>query len=181
MPMMPSIKQVTAANGTSIGIDGAITVPMYLNDYCTNVNFLVTKDVTEMMLGMDFLGQRACRWDFASRTLWLEGRPLQLHAGPPGVQCCCVMLTETVMIPAQSQTVVYAQSPLRRLNETASEALVETRQIRPGLLVAHTLLTNNSTRFPLCILNATDQPQEPHGGELVGKLEPIVTFALLSV
>jgi hypothetical protein len=173
MPMTPSIKQVTAANGTSIGIDGAINVSIYLNDYRTNVQFLVTKDVSEMMLGMDFLGQRACRWDFASSTLWLEGRPLQLHARPPGLQCRRVMLTETVMIPAQSQAVVYAHSPLRRLNEIASEALVETRQIRPGLLVARTLLSNNATRFPLCVLNATDLPQELRRGEFVGKLEHV--------
>jgi hypothetical protein len=77
------------------------------------------------------------------------------------------------MIPAQSQAVVYAHSPLRHLNEIASEALVETRQIRPGLLVARTLLSNNATRFPLCVLNATDLPQELRGGEFVGKLEPM--------
>jgi hypothetical protein len=181
LQLLPAEKQVMAANGTPIEIEGAIITPISLNGYQTEVRFLVTRDVSEIMLGMDFLGQRACQWDFSASTLWLDGHPLKLHAGPPGVKCRRVTAAENVIIPALSQTIITAFSPYHRLHETSSNALLESHQIRPGLQVARTLLTTRSARFPLCVLNTTNESQEVHADDYIGALEPVQSISEMAV
>ena len=162
-----------AANGTKIEVDGAITTTISLNDYQTTADFLVTKDVSEVMLGMDFLGKKECSWDFSTSTLWLEGHPLSLHAGPPGIRCRRVMAMETVSVPPRTRMIVPALAPLHRLDPGGADALFESRQIRPGLLAARTIASGRATRLPLCLLNLTNEPQRINSEEIIGTLEPL--------
>jgi hypothetical protein len=173
LPLRPAVKQVMAANGTTIEVDGAITTTVSLNGYDTTVDFLVTKDVSEVMLGMDFLGNKACSRDFATSTLWLEGHQLSLHAGPPGFRCRRVLAMETVIVPPRSRMIIPALAPLHRLDPSSSDALFESRQIRPGLLVARAVASGRATRLPLCLLNLTNEPQNINSEECIGTLEPL--------
>ena len=172
-PVEPISQRLVAANGTAIEVEGAVTVSIELNAHPTTARFLVTHDVSEIMLGMDFLAPRKCRWDFAASTLWLNETPLKLHAGPPGMKCRRVMVTDSVVLPPRTSTIISALSPVHRLSTSANDALLESHQLQPGLLVARTLLSGRSTRLPLSILNTTNESKVIRAGTCLGTLEQV--------
>jgi len=112
VPMERISRRLVAANGTPIEVEGAVTVGIALNTYPTTARFLVTQDVPEVMLGMDFLAPRQCRWDFAASTLWLDETSVKLHAGPPGTKCRRVLVAESVVLPPKTSTVISTLSPI---------------------------------------------------------------------
>jgi predicted aspartyl protease len=52
-------QRLLAANGTPIEVFGRVTLSIKLNGYPFTISFLVTSDVDEIMLGMDFLSTQA--------------------------------------------------------------------------------------------------------------------------
>jgi hypothetical protein len=52
-------QRLLAANGTPIEVFGRVTLSIKLNGYPFTISFLVTSDVGEIMLGMDFLSTQA--------------------------------------------------------------------------------------------------------------------------
>ena len=55
-----SIRQVWAANNTPIRIDGETRLPFFLEDRCVWTTALVSEDVEEVMLGIDWLEEHGC-------------------------------------------------------------------------------------------------------------------------
>jgi hypothetical protein len=53
--------KLEAANDTPISILGTLNTDIYLNGFHTNANFLISKDVDEPMLGMDFIESHECQ------------------------------------------------------------------------------------------------------------------------
>ena len=54
-PKLSAPQQLLAANGTSMEVTGSVTLDLRLNGYPVTITFLVSPDVDEIMLGMDFL------------------------------------------------------------------------------------------------------------------------------
>ena len=67
-----------AANGTSIPLEGEYNVHFCVAGKEFSICAVVTKSVHEFILGIDFLSENACRWDFGTRyvrigcTLWVQ-------------------------------------------------------------------------------------------------------------
>ena len=125
------------------------------------------------MFGMDFLTSHTCRWNLSTSLLYVDGHPLCLHAGPPGLKCRRVIIAEDIIIPPRSQVQVAAISPLHRLTGPVSEVMLDTHQLSTGLRVARTVLSGHATRFPLCVLNTSNEPQSLNTGECLGTLEAL--------
>jgi len=60
----PSIRHVWVANNTPIRIEGEVRLPFELNEKCLWTIALVSEDVEEVMLGIDWLEANGCVWDF---------------------------------------------------------------------------------------------------------------------
>jgi len=92
---------------------------------------------------------------------------------PPGTKCRRVLVAESVELPPKTSTVISTLSPIHRLSSVSNNALLESHQLQPGLLVARTLLSGCSTRLPLTVLNTTNETKIIRAGTCLGLLEPI--------
>jgi len=69
-----SSKRVWAANGIELAIDGEIELPLWLQGRCVPTRALVSADIEEIMLGVDWLQTHKCVWDFANSKLHVDGQ-----------------------------------------------------------------------------------------------------------
>jgi len=69
-----STRQIWAANNTPIRISGEAELPFKLNGRCLWTPVLISEDVVEVMLGIDWLEDNNCAWDFKSKRLTIDGR-----------------------------------------------------------------------------------------------------------
>ena len=63
-------------SGLLISIVGETRLPFYLNDRCVWTTALVSEDVEEIMLGIDWLEEHGCVWDFRTGDLSIDGHPV---------------------------------------------------------------------------------------------------------
>ena len=86
LKLSPIGQRVFAVNGTELKILGAVFLAFHLNDLSTSANLLVTPDVEETMLGVDWLRANDCHWDFGNEVLYVNGNQMAMSAESVGVQ-----------------------------------------------------------------------------------------------
>ena len=68
-PLQPTDIHIFAANGTPIPVMGTVTLGFQVDGVPTNCNFLVSDAVDEPMLGIDWLQENNCHWDFVRQQV----------------------------------------------------------------------------------------------------------------
>jgi predicted aspartyl protease len=163
-------QRLLAANGTPIGVFGRVTLSIKLNGYPYTISFLVTSDVDEIMLGMDFLSTQATSWDFAASKLIVNGRVLKLQPRPGKLHCRRVVVAEDTVIPPFTEQLLPARAPVRNFTSCIADSLLECRQLQPGFMVARVIVPSCQTRGTACVLNTTPEYHTLRQGAPLGVL-----------
>jgi len=77
--------------------------------------FVVSDNITEPMLGVDWLRGNRMVWDFAKDILWIDGKVFHLLPGAKSDSCQRVVATEKVIVPARPQAVVPGRVEMTRM------------------------------------------------------------------
>jgi len=96
-------QRVFAANGSDIRIVGAVCLQFRLNGHETQADVLVTEDIEEPMLGIDWLIEHQCYWDFCRSLLYVDGCALKMQGRRVRNLCRRVYVTEEVTLSARHQ------------------------------------------------------------------------------
>jgi hypothetical protein len=106
-------QMLKAANGTSIKVLGEVEVTCELEDTTFVVPCLVTEQLSEMILGLEWLERQKAVWNFDERWIQLQGQRFSLYSMPRGSKCRKVVVAYDVQIPAMSESdvEVYAILP----------------------------------------------------------------------
>jgi hypothetical protein len=154
----PSQYSMTAANGSRINILGERRITFDLNNVSLTMPMLISNDIDEAMLGIDFIVQHRCATDFVRGILQVRGNRIDLHRRGKILDCRRVILNQTVTIPPRTEMDTLIHVPLKNCTDRQNTWLVETKQICPGLLVASIILPNNTdTVTRLC--NISSEPR----------------------
>jgi len=135
---------------------------------------LVTPDVSELMLGITWLAERQGVWDFYSHMLHIDGVSIPLHSRKTGTVCRRVYVQNDIVVAPRQQVDVPARSTVK--NITVSESndwLLESKQLRPGVMVARTLLPDQHRGIAVRVVNTTSEPQELRRDMYLGSLEAV--------
>ena len=62
-------RNINAANGSTIFIEGEATIPLQVEGKCLDTVALISKDIKEVILGLQFLEQHDGNWDFAKKRI----------------------------------------------------------------------------------------------------------------
>jgi len=116
-------------NSTPIAIEGEVRLPFFLDGHCLWTNALVSEDVEEVMLGIDWLEQYECIWDFTSGKLRINGYPAVTLTRRGHIKCQRVIVQDYQDIPPRSQQNVTARMTLHSTHKTAEDVMVETKQL----------------------------------------------------
>ena len=76
--IFPSKQSLRAANGSSIKIIGEAVVPIQIKEKLFPLHCLVAKNVSEVILGLDWLNAHAGIWNFNDKTLSLKGEVISI-------------------------------------------------------------------------------------------------------
>ena len=75
--MTPTSRKVYAANDTPIQVEGKLQLPFFLGEQCIWTDALVSEDIEEVMLGIDWLKQNEYGISEPENSPLWDGR--QLH------------------------------------------------------------------------------------------------------
>jgi len=172
--LRPTGQRVHAANGSAIEILGETEIEFSIGGRMSGATVLVSPDISEMMLGITWLTERRGVWDFANRTLYVDGQAVLLHSQKTATLCRRVYVQQDVVIPPRQQIDVPIRSTVNNISVSESDDwLLETKQLRPGVLVARTVLPDQHRDIAVRVVNTTPEPQELRREVCLGSLEAI--------
>jgi len=152
-----SSKRLFAANGTNIPVRGEVILPIRLQGVEFEAVALVSPEVNEIMLGLDWMSQHDVYWDTKGGRIMLQGQWFNLHAHPERLTCRRVILQSDVVIPPKSQVIVHGKYNLNGVVEGANDGwMTEATETRNGSWVACADMPPREENLPVLLLNTDD-------------------------
>ena len=97
--LQPASVQLFAANGTEISVCGAVRLRFTIGDVPLYADLLVSKDISELILGIDWLKSNRCHWLFEQATLVINGMPVRLKHRPSRACVRRIFVRDRVVVP----------------------------------------------------------------------------------
>jgi len=134
--LLPASQCVFAADGGELGILGKSYVHFMIGELPMSAMFLVSDDIEEMTLGIDWLADHQCKWDIGAGVLYLGDYCLKLSSQASCIMCRCVYTTEDVLVPPHHGTDLKTKLTWTRWFTPKTNWLVDARELRPGVQLA---------------------------------------------
>ena len=155
-------QKVHAANGTPIPLLGKVTLKATHGDHVMNIDGLVTRHVSSVILGLGWLRKHRAVWNFEERTVRLEGRTYELHAVQSGSLCRHIVVQSETTVPPMSEVIVlggvvldwrdkYASTEGHVWSTVADEPVM-------GLYVSRAVIPDRLRNVPTMVMNITRLP-----------------------
>ena len=96
-------RRLYGVGGNPVPISGSILLKIKLGDLDLEFRALVSKRVTEIMLGLDWLQQQKVHWHFADGTVTVQGRQFLLTSRDHVESCRRLIATRDSRIPPRSE------------------------------------------------------------------------------
>ena len=160
--------ELYAANGSPIPAVGTTRVLFEIKGTPAHADVFVTDAVDEFILGYDFLEANNCEWLFGQSRIIINGVNVPLHSRLSKCTVRRIYVREPVIIPADSRANVPVRMPYVNLSTTESEWVIDAKQVRPGLLAARTLLSNDDRYAAISVLNLSGVDQSLREGHALG-------------
>lgn len=148
---------IYAANGTAIRVLGEATLRCRIADMEIEAKCLVTRQITELILGLDWLERQDVHWSFGGRWVDIRGRTLPIYDQSKTGQCRRVIAVRDVKIPAWSEMDVETYAVLPNLKTSATQWATRSKLLPSGLVVAGTLLPQRAFDLAVRVMNPTDR------------------------
>ena len=101
-----SSRTLRAANGTLINIVGEWETLVTIGPVTATLKFIVSDQIDELLIGIDWMRDNSCVLSFADLTLELQGYLFPLVKKSKSGLCNRVILEEGVVLPARSEAMV---------------------------------------------------------------------------
>jgi len=165
----PAKTELYAANSTPISVIGTTRLYFKVGDLPSHADVVVSDEIDEFLLGCSFLRENNCELLFSQNRVVINGHSVPLRSRPNKGTVRRIFAREPVVIPPDSAMNVPVRLPFHDLRVQKSDWLVETKQIRPGLLAARTLLPHNSGYAAIVLLNMSGINQSLKSGLELGR------------
>lgn len=158
-PLQPSTRTLLAANGTQIRLLGELDIPIkFWRGFTVPTKFLVSDQIFEPMLGMDWLRQHRCRLGFGSGALFIGRRRISLVRCDGSSWCRRVVVAEDVVVASRSQSDIPCITQYRNLSTTAGAWMTEAGEILPGVHVARVIVGVDANNTFVRVINLNNKP-----------------------
>jgi hypothetical protein len=116
----------------------------------------VSEALDEVILGIDWLTQNRCRWDFGRGAIEVNGKWLRLYHRTARKAVRRIYAGETATIPAGRQMDVSVHITWPNLHQADGDLMLEPRVFNSGIVGARTLLEGQTFRSAVRILNLSE-------------------------
>jgi len=154
----PAECKLFAANGTVINVLGEVMMNIQIGDLVLLTRFVVSDNITEPMLGVEWLRCNQMTWDFAKDILIINGEVFHLVPGEAIGSCRRVVATEKVTIPSRSQAIVPGRVEMSRMYGNPDDGVwtTEVSEQENGVNVARAVLPERLDNLPILVLNVSN-------------------------
>ena len=169
--LQQSDKKLFAANGTLIGIQGKAIINLFVGQLMIPTTVLVTEHVREPMLGIDFLQQNRCRWNFEDGEIEVRGHKIPVIKKDASLSCSRVVALENVRIPAWSQCRIPGKIEYGNLRQDiGSQWVTNNTDLIGGLRVARVVFPDNVEAVPVLVMNSAREDVTIQKGTVLSDL-----------
>ena len=174
------VKIVAADPGTVVYCADGVT-PLRVTAYCMLPVYYkgrrypilarVSPDVAETMLGIDWLKQHKCSWNFDNDAVRIGNGPLIPLLSRSQAACRRVMVRDTVTIPPLQQVIVPARTTyVADTTLREDPAMLETHTVCPGVFTGRTLLAKDIHDLAVPVVNTTRKAIELSPDTVLGNI-----------
>jgi transposase InsO family protein len=168
----PTNTRLYAANGNSIPVLGRMNLRFTLNNRPMQTEVLVSNRVDELLLGYSFLSQHGCTWSFADRVLYIQGVPVKLETRDSTANVRRIYVRDSVHIPPDVIVNVPVELNFVNLRSPAGNWVTEAKEIRPGLIAARTIVSDDSDYSVVQFINISGRRHYVRRYAFLGEAAP---------
>ena len=164
--------RLVAANGTKIPLLGQVRLQVDTDSFSSVTVFLVSENVSEMILGIDWLNQEDCEWNFRKNSLVAQGQVCKLYVRNTGrTRVRRILAQEDVTVLPRQLTAVPTRVVWKTVGDKASAFMVEPRELATGVMITRTMIGAEALESALPVVNLTDKAYTVREGDLLGVAE----------
>jgi len=174
--LVPSDKVLTAANGTEIRVSGETTLHMILGEWELLTECVVSDFVDKIMLGLDWLEENECIWNFGQRTITFKDSAFQLYAHKPTWGVRRIILSEPAVMKPRTQQNVKADVVFANLAPSVFDWVTQSSEPQSGIRVARTVVDNQASQVVVRMINNKNEEIQLSKGMPLCRLEKAVVM-----
>jgi hypothetical protein len=134
---------------------------------------VVSEAADELILGVPFLRQHACQWDFETGRLFIDGRAARLQSAPSRNQMRRIYAERDVRIPPNHATDVPVSLTRPNFKQSAEQWTIRPKRLGEGVLSARTLISDEAAATFVHAINLSDRRCTMRHGTLMGEAEGV--------
>ena len=169
----PMGQRLTAANGTDIKVLAEVTVVADLDGRKLDIRGYASPQVTEIILGLNFLESHKVHWSFGDGTISMYGKIHRLFDREKQGLCRRVLLEEDSVVPPRSEVILPTYIEYTGIVRTKGDLVTIPRQIEPRVHVARSLMPNRAYDIPVRLVNTNDKPITLSAGTGIAFVEEV--------
>ena len=175
-PLVKTRKRLYGVGGAPVPVLGSVKVMMKLGDREIELEALVSRRVTEIMLGIDWMRKHHVLWRFGDGVIEIADQQYLLTTREDVVQCRRLIAVRDVVVPPRSEANICTRYSVKGTfgNETVTDWATEPMELKRGLLVARTVLPRRHENLPVRVLNTGDREIYFAKGSEVAEATPVV-------
>ena len=162
-----------AANGSDISVLGTVTLTMRLGEMNVPLHCVVVDNVSEVLLGFDWLSEHVESWDLRREEIRVNGGTFPL-CGPPRVcRTRRVKVARATTVPARSEVNLVARVIFGDLALYEGDWITNPTRMPGQLMVARTLVASDGSTVMIRLINCTDREVALEAGTPICDLEEV--------
>jgi len=173
----PTEHTLRAANGTDMRVYGATTVIVLVNGHPLEIEGLVSDNVGDIIIGVSWLSSHEAVWDFSAGQICIDGETYNLQSKSSDNWCRRIVLHDACVLPPQSEYLMSGDVQLRRVSDGVSKNttswMVDATELRPGLMVARSILPERLNDVPVRVANLSPEPVQLRAGSVIANLQNV--------
>jgi len=155
----PVDSKLYAANGSPISVVGMTRLLFEIQGMQMHADVFLSEDLDELIFGYEFLEGNNCEWLFGEHRIVINGLSVPLRNRPSKGLVRRIYVCEPVVIPANTSMNVPVRLPFVNMCTPSNEWVTESREVRPGLFAARTLLAHDDRYAAVAFMNVSGVDQ----------------------
>jgi hypothetical protein len=171
--LLPTSQRLFAASGTPVTLLGQTVLNINVNGVFISVEVVVSDAVDELILGLPFLRQHACQWNFETSHLSIDGKAARLQSRPSRNQVRRIYAQRDVRIPPNHAIDVPVLITRPKPRQSAEQWAIEPKRLGEGVLSARTLVSDDAVVASVIVMNRSDHRCRVRRGTFVGEAKAV--------
>ena len=169
VPLEPTNETLSTADGTDVPLIGEATIEFAICGFVTNCRVVVTKVITELILGIDWMQQNNCVWNFGENSFMIDGHRGRLRCKHANRTVLRILVNDDVVVPGMHTVEVPVLVTRSSLSREVQNWGMTTKMKDSDLVIANAIYGSSVCQ----IINISDSPKRLKKGSELGKAEPI--------